>query len=118
MVKNRSQSSIYDLSLLETFIEDKTALHKILKGYFKQAEEDRVRLNEAIKNQNYTDIKAASHKMLTMKRQIKAKKVIPLLEKLEKATPESLNDDALGKLSANFNEKFDVLLSTLKKEID
>lgn len=116
-IQNNSASLVYDLSLLETFIEDKPALHKILKAYFKQSEEDRVQLNEAIKNKDFEGIKAASHKMLTMTRQIKAQNIIPLLEKLEKATPEKVNEDGLRKLSTDFNQQFEVLFTALKKEI-
>ncbi len=116
-IKNRPASSLYDLSLLETFIEDKLALYKILRVYLKQSEEDRIQLDKAIKELNYIDIKAASHKMLTMQRQIKAQKVIPLLEKLEKATPETLSSDDLKKLSADFNVEFDLIISSLKKNI-
>lgn len=116
-LKKSSSSTIYDLSLLETFIEDKSALHKILRAYFKQSEEDRIQLEKAIKNKNYAGIKTASHKMLTMKRQIKAQNVIPLLEKLEKATPETVSADDLRKISTDFNQQFDVLHSALKKDI-
>jgi signal transduction histidine kinase/DNA-binding response OmpR family regulator len=116
-IRNESTSHLYNLSLLESFLENKQALHKILGEYFTQSEEDRIRLNEAISNQNYDEIKAASHKMLTMKRQIQAKTIIPILENLEHATPDTLDKNALKKLSTELNDQYDILIEALKKEI-
>ena len=73
----------YDLSLLNSFITGTDALSEVLKVFHIENNKDIIKLKKAISEKDYIDINAISHRMLTMFRQLKAKKVIPVLEEME-----------------------------------
>ncbi len=81
-----SNSEKYDLSLLNSFLSTPQALEEVLMVFNTQTEKDLENIKEAIAQRNFEALKEISHRMLTMFRQIKAKEVIPLLEKMEDYT--------------------------------
>lgn len=112
-----NNTNIYNLTLLKSFVSDKDALCKLLKDYLKETEEDRIRLEQAISTNNYEAISNVSHKMLTMKRQLEAKKIIPILEQLEHATPQNLPEKKLKKLVGSLHKELNVLVEEIESEI-
>jgi signal transduction histidine kinase/CheY-like chemotaxis protein len=114
--RDTASNKLYDLSLLLSFIENKEALKSIMLAYFDQTDVDILQLNKAIEQLDYTAIRASSHKMLTMTRQIRAKTIIPILEKLEKATPETASEANLKEFSEKLNAQLNQLLNSLKSE--
>lgn len=73
----------YDLSLLNSFLTSDEALGEVLRVFHLENKKDILKLKEAISEKDYKSINAISHRMLTMFRQLKAKKIIPTLEKME-----------------------------------
>lgn len=76
-------NSIYDLSLLKSFLDTEESLKEVLAVFNSQTEMDLQEIKAAISEKNIENIKDLAHRMLTMFRQIKANKVIPILEKME-----------------------------------
>src|SRR5690606_2254059 len=83
MKKTTSKNDKFELSLLKSFLNTPEALDEVLTIFNAQTETDLREINAAILAGNVEFIKEIAHRMLTMIRQIKAKEVIPLLEKLE-----------------------------------
>ncbi len=73
----------FDLSLLKSFLNTSEALEEVLKVFNAQTEKDLQQLTGLIDRKDTKTISEIAHRMLTMFRQIKAKEVIPILEKME-----------------------------------
>ncbi|SRX52315.1 ATP-binding protein [Aequorivita sp. CIP111184] len=78
-----SNNDKFDLSLLKSFLNTPQALDEVLTIFNSQTEMDLLEIKAAISEGKVQPIKEIAHRMLTMFRQIQAKEVIPILEKLE-----------------------------------
>lgn len=78
-----SGSDEYDLSLLKSFLNTQQALEEVLSIFNSQTEKDLRHIKQCIAEKDIQTIKEITHRMLTMFRQLKAKHVIPILEKME-----------------------------------
>lgn len=105
----------FDLSLLKSFVNSTESLREILALFNKQTEKDLTFLKEAVNENNVEAIKDTAHRMLTMSRQIKAVKIISILEKMESYP---LNKIEKAEMESDLKElEFwaNVLLNELKK---
>ena len=73
----------FDLSLLKSFLNTPEALEEVLEVFNSQTEKDLQQINISIIENDTKTISEIAHRMLTMFRQLKAKEVIPILEKME-----------------------------------
>jgi len=110
-----NSSEIVDLSLLRSFMEDDVALQDNLAVFYSETKKNQTHLAKALENMEFETIQNTAHKMLTMFRQLQAKRVIPLLEGLEKITPENTSETKLKQISAGLNNEIARLLNVLKK---
>ncbi len=78
-----SNNEKFDLSLLKSFLNTPKALEEVLLVLSVQTEKDLQFINSSIAEKDIKTITEIAHRMLTMFRQIKAKEVIPILEKME-----------------------------------
>lgn len=81
--KNSPNTDKFDLSLLKSFLSTPESLEEVLVVFDIQTEKDLQELNILIPRKDVKTITEIAHRMLTMFRQIKAKEVIPILEKME-----------------------------------
>ncbi len=81
--ENSSSNDKFDLSLLKSFLNTPEALEEVLEVFNSQTENDLQQLETLIAEEDIKTITEIAHRMLTMFRQIKAKEVIPILEKME-----------------------------------
>lgn len=116
-VSDSHTNQVYSLSLLSSFVSDKLVLNEILTEYIQQTKTNILELEAAIQNKDFNSMNALAHKMLTMKRQLDAKTIIPLLERLEKATSETLSTHKLEALSEQVNKHLNKLVNGLEKEV-
>tara|TARA_B100000949_G_scaffold78455_2_gene69895 strand:- start:2776 stop:5220 length:2445 start_codon:yes stop_codon:yes gene_type:complete len=73
----------FDLSLLKSFLNTPEALEEVLEVFNSQTEKDLQQISISIIENDTKTISEIAHRMLTMFRQLKAKEVIPILEKME-----------------------------------
>src|SRR5690606_14478895 len=78
-----SNNEKFDLSLLKSFLYTPKALEDVLEVFNSQTEKDLQQIKSLIVEKDVKSISELTHRMLTMFRQIKAKEVIPILEKME-----------------------------------
>lgn len=87
---NSDETDKFDLSLLNSFLNTTEALEEVLTIFHTQTEADLHLIKKAIDNRDIEKIKEIVHRMLTMFRQLRAKDVIPILEKMEEYSGEEL----------------------------
>ena len=95
---------------------DMDSLYTILDTFYESTIRNVKDLNTFIDDQKIDAIKKVSHKMLPMFKQIKAKKIIPILTKLEHPDQYELNQKEILKLSKVCIEEINTLIQKLKVE--
>ncbi|WP_410006860.1 hybrid sensor histidine kinase/response regulator [Aequorivita nionensis] len=85
---NSAANEKFDLSLLKSFLNTPEALEEVLEVFNTQTEKDLQQIKNSIAEKDINTITEIAHRMLTMFRQLKAKEVIPILEKMEDYTAE------------------------------
>ena len=93
------KSELYDLTLLRSFLETEAALQDVLQVFYNETKKDITELKAQIDTENIEGVNQTAHKMLTMCRQIDAKKVVTILETLE-----NISEEEKGKMSSLFEE--------------
>jgi signal transduction histidine kinase/FixJ family two-component response regulator/HPt (histidine-containing phosphotransfer) domain-containing protein len=81
----------FDLSLLASFLGSQEAMKEVLDVFVLQSEQNMSAIKKAIQTEDFKTMGNTAHKMLTMCRQIQAKKVTPILEKMERYISEKLS---------------------------
>ncbi len=109
----KEKSDLYDLTLLKSFLETEKALQEVLTVFYSETKKDMAQLKAFIEEENIEDISQTAHKMLTMCRQIDAKKVIPILEKLEDISVEEKSN--LPSLFKDLDIEINTLITNLKQ---
>ena len=120
-IANKSESiqpveehETYNLSMLASFVQNDAALEEILNVFYDQTKKDLLQIKSAVSTKNYKEIENLAHRMLTMFRQLEAKKVIPILEKLETTNWKISNEDTLNKELSNLDKEVEILLTNLQ----
>lgn len=107
----------YSLSDLMLFAQgDSDSLYAILDTFYESTIGNVKELKMTIRKKDTYHIKKIAHKMLPMFKQIKAKEVVPILEKLEHPDQYDLNKKAILNLTNDGIEKIEDLIDKLKVE--
>ena len=110
----KEKSNFYDLSLLKSFLDTDEALLDVLTVFYAETKKDMAQLKASIEEENIENISQTAHKMLTMCRQIDAKKVIPILETLEDISAEEKSQ--LPSLFENLKLEINNLITDLQQK--
>jgi len=111
----KSEYPLFNLSMLKSFFSNETALKEILEIFYTQTDHDFNELVQGIRDKNLDILHAMGHKMLTMARQLEAKRVIPLLEQFENFPANGWETATAENLSQDLKKELDVLINGLKK---
>ncbi|MCZ4317565.1 ATP-binding protein [Aequorivita viscosa] len=114
--KKASQSEKFDLSLLKSFLSTPKAMEEVLSVLNVQTEKDIQQISELITEKDIKSISEIAHRMLTMFRQIRAKEVIPILEKMENYTTENNFENSQDEVQKDF-EKLILNIKELQKAL-
>ncbi|PKV48420.1 hypothetical protein ATE84_0419 [Aquimarina sp. MAR_2010_214] len=107
----------YSLSDLMLFAQgDSDSLYAILDTFYESTINNVKELKTRARKKEISHIKKIAHKMLPMFKQIKAKEVIPILEKLEHPDQYDLSKKTILNLTDDGIEKIEDLIDTLKVE--
>jgi signal transduction histidine kinase/DNA-binding response OmpR family regulator len=92
--EERPQS--YSLDIIHSFLgENEDAIAGVLHTFLRDTHANMGLLEETIKAQDYAQINHVTHRMLPMFRQLRVESCVPFLERLEVATLDSMNANAL-----------------------
>lgn len=108
----------FDLSLLKSFLNTSEALEEVLKVFNAQTEKDLQQLTGLIDRKDTKTISEIAHRMLTMFRQIKAKEVIPILEKMEHYPDETKKENEIQIEVQKDYEKLVMSIRYLQKALE
>ena len=107
----------YSLSDLMLFAHgDSDSLYAILDTFYESTISNVKELKRTIKKKDIHHIKKVAHKMLPMFKQIKAKEVVPILEKLEHPDQYYLDKSSILNLTNDGIKKIEDLIDKLKVE--
>ncbi|MEW7289847.1 ATP-binding protein [Aquimarina sp. 2304DJ70-9] len=114
---NDNANEEYSLNDLMLFAHgDSDSLYAILDTFYESTIENLDELKKKVEKKEIPHIKRIAHKMLPMFKQIKAKEVIPILQKLEHPDQYNLNKKSILKLTEDGIIKIETLISKLKVE--
>ncbi|WP_159075798.1 hybrid sensor histidine kinase/response regulator [Muricauda brasiliensis] len=105
-------SSLFTIRNISAFLDSFESVKEVLQVFLDNSLKNMELMFSAIGNQDYTDIKAISHKMLPMFRQLEVHDAIQLLEVLE-----HLPDDATGEKVFEILSELQTVLNNLDVEI-
>jgi DNA-binding response OmpR family regulator len=77
------EHQLFNLSALTSFLEDESAVKKVLEVFTENTHKDMRALKKAIDKKDYKTVRDLGHKMQTMFKQIDAQTVVPLLHFME-----------------------------------
>jgi len=105
-------SSLFTIRNISAFLDSFDSVKEVLQVFLDNSLKNMELMFSAIGNQDYTDIKAISHKMLPMFRQLEVHDAIQLLEVLE-----NLSGDATGEKVFEILTELQTVLNNLDVEI-
>ncbi|NVN17347.1 response regulator [Muricauda sp. HICW] len=105
-------SPLFTIRNISAFLDSFESVKEVLQVFLDNSLKNMELMFSAIGNQDYTDIKAISHKMLPMFRQLEVHDAIQLLEVLE-----HLSDDATGEKVFEILTELQTVLNNLDVEI-
>ena len=105
-------SSFFTIRNISAFLDSFESVKEVLQVFLDNSLKNMELMFSAIGNQDYTDIKAISHKMLPMFRQLEVHDAIQLLEVLE-----NLSGDATGEKVFEILTELQTVLNNLDVEI-
>ncbi len=107
----------YSLKDLMLFAHgDSDSLYAILDTFYESTVDNIKELKVRISQKDTDHIKKIAHKMLPMFKQIMAKDVVPILEKIEHPDQYNLDKNSILNLTSEAIEKIEVLIGKLKVE--
>ncbi|MBX2827202.1 MAG: response regulator [Flavobacteriaceae bacterium] len=114
--KNQS-NELYDLSFLESFLSNPASVNEVLDIFFEQTEKDMKDLQHAITTFDCPLLENTAHRMLTMCRQLNAKKINPILETMEQCAKGETTQEEMHNLFAALTQEVQKLTETLKNRV-
>ena len=109
-------NDLSEYTLEEIFLftgEDQESLDTILNVFIESTQMNLKEIEQALETNDHEKIAQIAHRMLPMFKQLKAKEIIPQLEKLENKDPEALNIENISDLLNEIKK----LLFQLEKEV-
>lgn len=105
-----------DLRSLKSFVPDEDSLKEILKVFVQDTKKNLTLLDTALNTQNFERIKAISHKMLTMFKQLEAHGVTTILHSLENT--DSRHEKTVERQLESLHQEVQTVLDELDKIIN
>ena len=106
------ESKMFTISNISPFLDDFQSIKEVLEVFLENSNKNTELLFSAIGNEDYTDIRATSHKMLPMFRQLEVSGAIQLLEVLE-----TISDDVKGEKVFEILSELRTVLNSLDYEV-
>jgi len=107
-------NEIYDLYLMNSFLSSQESLNEVLDIFYQQTEQDLSQIKLAIQKFDYDSLSNTTHRMLTMCSQLKAKRVIPILETMEQCAKEKTHRTEMASLFVSLKVEINTLLDALE----
>ncbi|WP_421813117.1 hybrid sensor histidine kinase/response regulator [Flagellimonas sp.] len=107
-----TDSSLFTIVNISPFLDDFESIQEVLHVFWSNSSKNMEFLLLAVGDKDYSDIRAISHKMLPMFRQLEVQEAIDLLETLE-----NISDEIKGEKVFEMLSDLKIVLSQLEREI-
>lgn len=115
---SRLETPGYTLKNIEQFTDDDPdSLKKIIVSFVDTTTEHIELLKDSLRNKQWDTISRIAHKMLPLFRQLEARDIIPLLEKMEQVDKHSLSPAESAELTAEIIGKATELTENIRKNM-
>lgn len=112
------ESNLYSLEIIHSFLgESEDAVDEIIRTFLSDTRSNMKLLEVSVASRDYTQLNHVTHRMLPMFRQLKTGFCISILETMEIATPENLDDESLKEAFKRLKKNVEPLISALEKRL-
>ena len=105
---------LFDLSFLESFLNNHESVNEVLAIFYEQTAKDMQHIEAAIASFDCPLLANTAHRMLTMCRQLNAKRINPILETMEHCAKGKTSQSEMESLFANLKIEVHNLTEALK----
>lgn len=116
IIKKEGPKGPYNLSLLNSFMQNEVKIKELLVLFYTQTEKDLEQLQKAVNERDFRTLNDTAHRMLTMFGQLQAAQIVSLLEKMEEFNETNISEKELKVAWENLKTKIISLISTIKKD--
>ena len=99
---------------MNSFINNEDGLNEVLSIFYQQSKEDLAKIKKSVDESDHEVFGSTAHRMLTMCRQLGAKRVIPILETMEHSALDNPSHTEMESLYASLKMELNKLLEALK----
>ncbi|NHF58715.1 response regulator [Flavobacteriaceae bacterium TP-CH-4] len=111
-------AEVYDLDIIHSFLgTNEDAIHDVLETFLMDTSTNMKLLNETVTARDYAQINSVAHRMLPMFRQLKVASCVPILERLEVATPGDMDAVSLDNSLRTLKESVVILIVALENRL-
>lgn len=115
LIDNVQESKLYNLDIIHSFLgTNEDAIYEVLQTFLNDTHTNMGLLKETVASKDYTQVNQVAHRMLPMFRQLKVTTCVSILEKMEVATPEIMNESTLTNSLELLKTNVSVLVSELE----
>ncbi|WP_203294722.1 ATP-binding response regulator [Luteirhabdus pelagi] len=115
-IAETESTTLFDLTLLLSYMGDEAAVQPILKTFISEAKHDYKNLEASVTAEKIDEAKQHAHKMLTMTRQLQAIQVVEQLEAIEDA--ETSDIEFYKNQTQKLKRSLEELFSALERNMD
>lgn len=116
--ETREKSKLYSLEIIHSFLgKNEDAIYEVLQTFLSDTRTNMKLLNETVQARDYNQVNHVAHRMLPMFRQLKTGDCVSLLEKMELATPETMDKTELSEAMEQLKAHVIKLVAELEERV-
>lgn len=116
--KKAHEPTLYSLDIIHSFLgKNEDAIYEVLQTFTDDTRTNMGLLEDTVSSKDYKQINHVAHRMLPMFRQLKVNDVVSILEKMEVATPLSMDENVLTEAFGKLKTNVSALLSELQQRL-
>ncbi|WP_209401749.1 ATP-binding protein [Pseudozobellia sp. WGM2] len=111
-------STLYSLDIIHSFLgTNEDAIYDVLQTFLRDTDTNMALLEETVKYKDYKQVNQVAHRMLPMFRQLKVAQSVSILEKMELATSDKIEENTLDQWFYQLKKEVTLLISELEERL-
>ena len=117
-VEEKITSTLYSLDIIHSFLgTNEDAIYDVLQTFLRDTDTNMALLEETVKYKDYKQVNQVAHRMLPMFRQLKVAQSVSILEKMELATSDKIEENTLDQWFYQLKKEVTLLISELEERL-
>ena len=117
-VEEKITSILYSLDIIHSFLgTNEDAIYDVLQTFLRDTDTNMALLEETVKYKDYKQVNQVAHRMLPMFRQLKVAQSVSILEKMELATSDKIEENTLDQWFYQLKKEVTLLTSELEERL-